>query len=192
MRRHKAIQFIALAGALILAGCTVRTYPVVKDRVDQDLSSSAGNRGYLVGQPPAGEEKDRASTRTLRVFEVELGSPVKIEKRAKPLYEEESVAPVAVAAPPQGIFQDSLASAPAVISRAGGSEVASEQYFEDYTIQKGDTLQKISQQYFGTTRKWKAIFEANADKLKGPDKIRPGQVIRIPRERLKEPSENLK
>ncbi|MBL7210502.1 MAG: LysM peptidoglycan-binding domain-containing protein [Candidatus Omnitrophica bacterium] len=120
----------------------------------------------------------------MRVFEIELGSPVKIEKRAKPLYEEESVA----AGTPQGIFQDTLGD----VSETSGSGVVSEQYFENYTVQKGDTLQKISQKYFGTTKKWKKIFEANTDKLKGPDKIRPGQVIRIPLERLKEPAENLK
>ncbi|MFH0935942.1 MAG: LysM peptidoglycan-binding domain-containing protein [Candidatus Omnitrophota bacterium] len=184
MRRYKAIQLIVLALVLILAGCTVRTYPVVKDRVDQDLSSSAGNRGYIMGQPPAGEEKQRSTTRTMRVFEIELGSPVKIEKRAKPLYEEESPA----AGTAQGIFQDTLGD----VSETAGSEVVSEQYFENYTVQKGDTLQKISQKYFGTTKKWKKIFEANTDKLKGPDKIRLGQVIRIPLEKLKEPSENLK
>jgi len=51
---------------------------------------------------------------------------------------------------------------------------------EKYTVQKGDTLQKISQKFFGTTKKWYKIYEANRDVLKSPDKIYPGQVINIP------------
>lgn len=186
MKRYSMLLFGMLAMVLMITGCTVRTYPVVKDRVDQDISSSAGNRGYLMGQPPAGAEKERKTTRTMRVFEIELGSPVKIEKRAKPLYEEE--APV-MTERPQGAFQDTLE--PAVFEPAEGP-AASGQYFENYTVQKNDTLQKISQKYFGTTRKWKKIFEANSDTLKAPDRIRPGQVIRIPMEKSKEPAQNLK
>ena len=52
--------------------------------------------------------------------------------------------------------------------------------FEKYTVQKGDTLQKISQKYFGTTKRWMKIYEANKDTLKGPDKIYVGQVLNIP------------
>jgi len=173
------------AAILVMAGCTVRTYPVVKDRVDQDLTASAGNRGYLMGQPPAGEEKERKATRTLRVFEIELGAPVKIEKRTKPLIEKE--APV-VPADESAAFHDTLGS----VAESTVAEGASEEVTEDYTVQKGDTLQKISQRYFGTTKKWKKIYELNQDKLKAPDKIRPGQVIKIPVEKLREPAENLK
>lgn len=68
----------------------------------------------------------------------------------------------------------------------------SKAFREKYTIQKGDTLQKISQKFYGTTKKWNKIFEANKDKLKAPNKIYPGQVIDIPVESLKEPVENLK
>lgn len=46
-----------------------------------------------------------------------------------------------------------------------------------YTVQSGDNLSKIGKQY-GVT--WQAIFEANRDKLKDPDKIFPGQELTIP------------
>ena len=49
-----------------------------------------------------------------------------------------------------------------------------------YTVQKGDTLSKISKQYYGDGNKYMKIFEANRDKLKDPDKIQPGQVLTIP------------
>lgn len=46
-----------------------------------------------------------------------------------------------------------------------------------YTVQSGDTLSKIGSNY-GVT--WKAIFDANTDKLSDPDKIFPGQELTIP------------
>jgi nucleoid-associated protein YgaU len=49
-----------------------------------------------------------------------------------------------------------------------------------YTVQKGDTLSKISKQYYGDANKYMKIFEANKDKLKDPDKIQVGQVLVIP------------
>jgi nucleoid-associated protein YgaU len=49
-----------------------------------------------------------------------------------------------------------------------------------YTVQKGDTLSKISKQYYGDANKYMKIFDANRDKLKDPDKIQPGQVLTIP------------
>jgi nucleoid-associated protein YgaU len=49
-----------------------------------------------------------------------------------------------------------------------------------YTVQAGDTLSKISKQYYGDANKYMKIFEANRDKLKDPDKIQPGQVLNIP------------
>jgi len=47
-------------------------------------------------------------------------------------------------------------------------------------VQKGDTLSKISKQFYGDANKYKKIFDANKDQLKDPDKIQPGQVLRIP------------
>jgi len=50
-----------------------------------------------------------------------------------------------------------------------------------YTVQKGDTLSKIAQQHYGSAAKYMAIFEANRPMLEDPDRIYPGQVLRIPR-----------
>jgi nucleoid-associated protein YgaU len=49
-----------------------------------------------------------------------------------------------------------------------------------YTVQKGDTLSKISKEHYGDANKYMKIFEANKDKLKDPDKIQVGQVLVIP------------
>ena len=49
-----------------------------------------------------------------------------------------------------------------------------------YTVQSGDTLGKIAQQHYGSAGKYTVIFEANQPMLKDPDKIYPGQSLRIP------------
>ena len=49
-----------------------------------------------------------------------------------------------------------------------------------YTVEKGDNLSAISKKHYGTPNKYNQIFEANKPMLKDPDKIYPGQVLRIP------------
>ena len=49
-----------------------------------------------------------------------------------------------------------------------------------YTVVSGDNLSKISKQFYGTPNKYTQIFEANKPMLSDPDKIYPGQVLRIP------------
>ncbi len=49
-----------------------------------------------------------------------------------------------------------------------------------YIIEKGDTLSKIAKEQLGRASAWKQIFEANRDVLDDPDRIFPGQVIKLP------------
>ncbi len=49
-----------------------------------------------------------------------------------------------------------------------------------HKVAKGETLQKISMKYYGTTKKWPTIFEANRTTLKKPDLIVVGQMLVIP------------
>ncbi|HHH50466.1 MAG TPA: peptidoglycan-binding protein LysM [Saprospiraceae bacterium] len=49
-----------------------------------------------------------------------------------------------------------------------------------YTVQRGDSLSKIAKAQYGDPMKYNAIFEANKPMLTHPDKIYPGQVLRIP------------
>ncbi len=63
----------------------------------------------------------------------------------------------------------------------GGSSSTEEAVGEQtYTVQKGDTLSHISQQFYGKASRWNRIFEANRDQLDNPDLIKPGQVLKIP------------
>ena len=49
-----------------------------------------------------------------------------------------------------------------------------------YVVVSGDNLSKISKQFYGSPDKYTQIFEANKPMLTHPDKIYPGQVLRIP------------
>ena len=49
-----------------------------------------------------------------------------------------------------------------------------------HTVVSGDTLGKIAKTYYGNAMKYPVIFEANKPMLKDPDRIYPGQVLRIP------------
>ncbi len=50
----------------------------------------------------------------------------------------------------------------------------------EYTIDKGDTLSKIAKDHFGSANRWREIYEANRDVIDDPDRIFPGQVIKLP------------
>jgi nucleoid-associated protein YgaU len=49
-----------------------------------------------------------------------------------------------------------------------------------YTVVAGDNLTKIAKHFYGDANAWKAIFDANRDQLSDPDRIRVGQVLKIP------------
>ena len=49
-----------------------------------------------------------------------------------------------------------------------------------YTVKSGDSLSKIAKRELGDATKWRAIYEANRDKIDNPDLIYPGQVLNLP------------
>ncbi len=180
-KSHSIRHLLGLSLVFVLSGCVVRTYPLTKERVDQDL---IGNRGYLQGEAPSSETKERKTTRTTRVLEVELHSPIRFEKMPKPKTVE--------TAPVQKTEDKELWGNRGFVTESITPEIAEPANIEKYTVGKGDTLQKISKKFYGTTKKWNKIFEVNKDKLRAPNKIYPGQTIDIPIEPLKETKENLK
>ena len=161
----------------LLSGCVARTYQLTQDRIDQSLTE--GNRGYITGSHP-GTETPRKSERSVRVFEFELGKSHKAKGSS----------PSAM-----GYTQpEQLSSESSYVEETVVESSPAEIKYQAYTVGKNDTLQKISQKFYGTTKKWNKIYQANPS-LRGPDKIFPGQVLDIPvegKEALKEPVENLK
>ncbi len=49
-----------------------------------------------------------------------------------------------------------------------------------YTVKAGDTLSKIAKEHLGDSNDYMKIFNANKDQLTDPDKIKPGQVLKMP------------
>jgi len=49
-----------------------------------------------------------------------------------------------------------------------------------YTVQPGDTLSKIAKEFLGNANAYMKIFDINKDQLTDPDKIKVGQVLKIP------------
>jgi nucleoid-associated protein YgaU len=50
-----------------------------------------------------------------------------------------------------------------------------------YEVKSGDSLSKIAKSLYGDPNRYNEIFQANADQLKDPNKIQPGQKLKIPR-----------
>lgn len=66
------------------------------------------------------------------------------------------------------------------VTGGGAGAGASSGSAKTYTVQAGDTLSKIAKEHLGNANAYMKIFEANTDQLADPDKIKPGQVLRIP------------
>ncbi|MDD3296181.1 MAG: LysM peptidoglycan-binding domain-containing protein [Candidatus Omnitrophica bacterium] len=160
------MKYWFLTGIFLISGCVgVRSYTIEKPRVDTTIE---GNQGYLSGTPKGRSKVSRlGDTRKISVVEIELGSS-KVKKGSSNMVEEEAFID-------QEIVYDS-----AGIEEMEVSEFVAEQEYKTYTVQKNDTLQKISKKFYGTTKKWKMLFEANRDTLKSPDRLYPGKKIKIP------------
>ena len=180
MNSFKLAGICVLTSTLALSGCVARTYNLTRDRVDQEISSTSGNRGYIMGNAP--EPKERKTTRVTRVFELEFGQTDKTKTICP------ATTPLAT-----GSMEE-----PRMVQETQPEEANLS--FEKYTVAKNDTLQKISNKFYGTTKKWMNIYKANKDVLRGPDKLYPGQILNIPSEpkvtaenqKMLEPKENLK
>lgn len=85
-------------------------------------------------------------------------------------------APVAITPAPKTVAE--AVAAAKVEEPAAAEPPAPESKF--HTVEKGDTLSKIAKEVYGNANLYNAIFEANKPMLKHPDKIFPGQVLRIP------------
>ena len=66
------------------------------------------------------------------------------------------------------------------IKVTGGGEAPAAAAAKTYTVKSGDTLSAIAREHLGDGNAYMKIFEANRDQLSDPDKIKPGQVLKIP------------
>lgn len=76
----------------------------------------------------------------------------------------------------------SAAGSGATVAHGSAGSAGGDWSSKTYTVESGDTLSGIAKKVYGDAGKYQQIFEANKPMLKDPDKIYPGQVLRIPAE----------
>lgn len=171
--------WIFIAGVVILltglTGCkTIRTYDVEKPRIDMDIE---GNRGFLIGEPTAEVTANRlGKTRKISVLEIELPES-RNAKAASATSARSNQTEMEEAMIPSQPFYDYDQEADYVEEIAVDKP---QQKTEAYIVQKNDTLQKISLKFYGTTKKWKYLYDVNKNVIKNPDKLYPGMKLSIP------------
>ncbi|MGH8636859.1 MAG: LysM peptidoglycan-binding domain-containing protein [Burkholderiales bacterium] len=77
-------------------------------------------------------------------------------------------------------WQNEIVADIQVTGGAAASDTASAGAEKTYTVKPGDTLSGIAKDLLGSATAYMKIFEANREQLSDPDRIKPGQVLRIP------------
>jgi nucleoid-associated protein YgaU len=67
-----------------------------------------------------------------------------------------------------------------VTGGTGARSTAAPAAEKTYTVKAGDTLSAIAKEHLGSAGAYMKIFELNKDQLTDPDKIKPGQILRLP------------
>jgi LysM repeat protein len=196
MKQASWIGMMMVVLAFVGTGCArITTQVAEKPRVDQEIR---GNRGYLMGSPPAVPE--RKKTRKIVQTDIELATLEELNPWKKPAQPTEPT-PQAPAAPlpplaipiepeprrPHSEISPRIPIPPSVVEEEPLKPIApahmppkKKPSGQTYIVQKGDTLEKISSKFYGTPRKWRRIYEANRDVLKNPNRLYPGQKLTIP------------
>lgn len=205
MMKSPWATIVAVSVGVGIFGCArVQTRLVEMPRVDQEVQ---GNRGYLEGSGPSARPA-RKTTRQVLMTDVELstgrevgqglkrrfhiGAPVKgqvgpggrgyvvpeeLEPTAPPAVTTSGVQPIRRLSPSPAVFEE-LPPVEPVTPRT--IEPAPALSPSSYTVQKGDTLEKIAKEVYGDPKRWPSLYEANRGILKSPNHVYPGQVLTIP------------
>ncbi len=169
--RVMGIAALASLAALGLgAGCRHKTEVSEVARVDINLEG--GNRGYLVGTPPA----TTVAKATRKVLETTIELPGE-SSAPRP----ESVAAVSEQPATPGEDQAQASGEPAWTDAA--AQPTGEVPFDSYAVKKGDSLWSIAAkpEIYGKAVHWRQLFDANRDQLKTPDDLKVGMTLKVPR-----------
>ena len=77
-------------------------------------------------------------------------------------------------------WQNDIVADIQVTGSAAGAGAPAQPSATTYTVKAGDTLSQIAKTHLGSAGAYMKIFELNKDQLTDPDKIKPGQVLRLP------------
>jgi len=131
------------------------TMKVAKDKFYGTVDERDGKL-YFKGTVNTEAEKNEIwnAIKTIPTWQKEIAADIKVKAGAAP------APPAAEAAP----------------ARPGSDPTTG----TTYVVQAGDTLSGIAKKLLGNAGEYTAIFNANRDQLSDPDKIKPGQVLKIP------------
>jgi nucleoid-associated protein YgaU len=184
-------SFIADAGAKIFGGKKPSEIPNLSALISKHVASvglPVKHIHYFLEQEVmvvAGWVDDKAMKEKVILAVGNVEGVDKVEDRLvvgqAPVFKKPEPVKVAEAVP-------AAASAPVVAAKPPAEELPSAEELakqeawssKSYTVVKGDTLSKIAKQFYGDAMKYPVIFEANKPMLSHPDKIYPGQMLRIP------------
>ena len=178
---------VCLFLVFLVCGCSsnvrVRSYMQDKPRVDQQLN---GNSGYLLGSPKEEEIIQTKPTRKIYVLEVSRSASSVAESGDVSSVKHQKVEPVAselfqkeVLIQPRTVVQVEL---PTGVSDENKGFVRIKGSIVEYTVEKDDTLQKISKKFYDNFSEWPKIYEFNKEIIENPDFVKPGTVLKIPME----------
>ena len=152
-----------------------------------DIEKGSGNAGYIKGDPKYLDPQKK--TRKVYILEVTKALP---EGEVKKIEQEvttttstkvENIVPASQPAPVEinhgnvnRIVIPPIEDAPAVAKATGTGPTEA----TTYIVQKDDTLQKIAKKVYGSYGAWLKIYNANKEKIKNPNLLKPGTVITIP------------
>ena len=173
MRRAARVLLGMVLGIAGMSGCRTATKVTQVPRVDLELPEG-GNRGYLVGTPPA--TSTRKSTREM------IGTTIEIPSFYRPTASltgpqaagPESIPPASPTAPAASTWtaeEEQTQAAPPVA-------------YDTYVVQKGESLWSIAAkpEMYGKAGRWRRIFDANRERLHdNPNRVRVGMSLKIPR-----------
>ena len=166
---------ILISFILFLQGCLITTYTVEKERVDLEAT---GNKGCIQGTcTPTVSKKKFSPIRKITVIGLEVGEHdpnAEVKDVGFENNDEESLLKTADLELNQEELQDQS------LNNEMGKYVDPD--YQMYTVKKSDSLQRISEKFYGTTKYWQKIYEFNKDVLKSPNVIFVGQKIKIPKE----------
>jgi nucleoid-associated protein YgaU len=176
----RGFLILATVGFFLLSGygCGIKahTYVAERERVDQ---ANTGNAGFIKG-----EGSSMAGRPTRKVYVVEFEREKKDVKKntvnPAPVPKTDS----AVTTQEQPTESSSVEPSSPVVTPAAAPAPDSADLLKvtEYKVEKDDTLQKISKKVYGTFGKWTKIYDANKEKIKNPNFVKPGTVLTIPRE----------
>ncbi len=188
------LMAISVVGCKTTKDVKVRAYAQDKERVDQDME---GNGGTIFGTPQLEDRNEYKETRKVYVLEflkemenqdpgdLDIVEPRNVQPKTFPKKTyprtQTKIEARKIELPDFG-DEDMYVESDVSSSNANGTNVQSSgsSTYVEYTVEKDDTLQKISKKFYDSFSKWPQIYKANKDVIENPDAIKPGTVIQIP------------